>query len=529
MSMGPGYSAHSGGLVNGLPRPGSAGGEVREPRESRRRERSHQRDREEGDDRDDEVISTIFVVGFPDDMSVSRSLVISVQADEKEREFQSIFTFAPGFEAAMLKFPSGSNRSREPTAALLAELSHIAAAQQAATAQALAAGEQPPDMTLPPPIEEALAALQLSTTSTSSATTPSAAYALTPSAQSGSTFGHNLPQLPTRRQTIGFARFRSRGDALAARDVLQGRRIDVMGGGTLKAEMAKKNLHTKRGHTQEELVGMLLRSGRLSGLVNGAAGTAQGGQGGQLPPRESWEQWQQQQAQQGQQGQQPGQPYDARDPTFYPSHNHSQPPQSNLPISPPQNVTSPSQRPTDSKALLALAEEADELEGWSAMSMGMTMEGLMPGHNRPINTVPYLASSSTHQEVNGVRDGNGMSGGVTGSSLPATTTNATQLPLSTSASSSLPLTSPPPTAAQLNADKEQSQSLPQGINMYRPHSNSLNGYYGNGNGGGGDYAGSPPGDSLDGRLAGPNPADQNPPVSPPTPLTFQFGAWTAIR
>lgn len=39
-----------------------------------------------------EEISTIFVVGFPDDM--------------QEREFQNMFTFSPGFEAATLKVPS---------------------------------------------------------------------------------------------------------------------------------------------------------------------------------------------------------------------------------------------------------------------------------------------------------------------------------------------------------------------------------------------------------------------------------------
>lgn len=36
-------------------------------------------------------ITTIFVVGFPDDM--------------REREFQNMFTFSPGFEAATLKVP----------------------------------------------------------------------------------------------------------------------------------------------------------------------------------------------------------------------------------------------------------------------------------------------------------------------------------------------------------------------------------------------------------------------------------------
>lgn len=39
-----------------------------------------------------EEISTIFVVGFPDDM--------------REREFQNMFIFSPGFEAATLKIPS---------------------------------------------------------------------------------------------------------------------------------------------------------------------------------------------------------------------------------------------------------------------------------------------------------------------------------------------------------------------------------------------------------------------------------------
>ena len=39
-----------------------------------------------------EEISTIFVVGFPDDM--------------QEREFQNMFIFSPGFEAATLKIPT---------------------------------------------------------------------------------------------------------------------------------------------------------------------------------------------------------------------------------------------------------------------------------------------------------------------------------------------------------------------------------------------------------------------------------------
>lgn len=53
--------------------------------------------------------------------------------------------------------------------------------------------------------------------------------------------------LPPRKQIIGFAKFRTREEALCARDVLQGRRVDIDKGAVLKAEMAKKNLHTKRG------------------------------------------------------------------------------------------------------------------------------------------------------------------------------------------------------------------------------------------------------------------------------------------
>ncbi|KAI7876518.1 hypothetical protein K492DRAFT_213446 [Lichtheimia hyalospora FSU 10163] len=50
-----------------------------------------------------------------------------------------------------------------------------------------------------------------------------------------------------RKQTIGFAKFRTRFEALEARDILNGRKVDAEKGSVLKAEMAKKNLHTKRG------------------------------------------------------------------------------------------------------------------------------------------------------------------------------------------------------------------------------------------------------------------------------------------
>jgi hypothetical protein len=59
--------------------------------------------------------------------------------------------------------------------------------------------------------------------------------------------GGSMQTMPPRKQIIGFAKFRSRSEALEARDVLQGRRVDIEKGAVLKAEMAKKNLHTKRG------------------------------------------------------------------------------------------------------------------------------------------------------------------------------------------------------------------------------------------------------------------------------------------
>ncbi|ORX63129.1 hypothetical protein DM01DRAFT_1331203 [Hesseltinella vesiculosa] len=103
-----------------------------------------------------EEVTTIFVVGFPDDM--------------QEREFQNMFMFSPGFEAASLKWHYKD--------------------QDDDTAQ--------------------------------------------------------VP-LNSKKQMIGFARFRTRRQALEAVEVISGKKVDQEKGFTLKAEMAKKNLHVKRG------------------------------------------------------------------------------------------------------------------------------------------------------------------------------------------------------------------------------------------------------------------------------------------
>ncbi|KAJ3368230.1 hypothetical protein HDU91_000730 [Kappamyces sp. JEL0680] len=56
----------------------------------------------------------------------------------------------------------------------------------------------------------------------------------------------------TKKQIIGFAKFRTVEEAMQARDVLCGRKVDAERGCALKAEMAKKNLHTKRGISSGE-------------------------------------------------------------------------------------------------------------------------------------------------------------------------------------------------------------------------------------------------------------------------------------
>lgn len=67
-----------------------------------------------------------------------------------------------------------------------------------------------------------------------------------------------------RKQTIGFAKFRTRFEALEARDILNGRKVDAEKGSVLKAEMAKKNLHTKRGLSIDPYYPLVSASKRYS-------------------------------------------------------------------------------------------------------------------------------------------------------------------------------------------------------------------------------------------------------------------------
>lgn len=99
----------------------------------------------------------------------------------------------------------------------------------------------------------------------------------------------NVPMQPPRKQIIGFAKFRTRQEALEARDILQGRRVDLEKGSVLKAEMAKKNLHTKRGPgASVPPVSSLLNGASaiqpdsLSNPLNGLHGLGSNGMNGEI-------------------------------------------------------------------------------------------------------------------------------------------------------------------------------------------------------------------------------------------------------
>jgi hypothetical protein len=117
---------------------------------------------------------------------ISTIFLVGFPADFKERELQNLFTFAAGFEGASLKHP-----------------------------------EPPSSSAVAVPLEgdeELWHGFRLSAGS--------------PGTQSAG----------IKQQTIGFARFQRRQDAIAARDHLNGRCIDTERGILLKVEMAKKNL-----------------------------------------------------------------------------------------------------------------------------------------------------------------------------------------------------------------------------------------------------------------------------------------------
>lgn len=186
-----------------------------------------------------EDISTIFVVGFPEDMQVSVSFFFCPSQrliPPKEREFQNMFTFSPGFEAATLKIPT----KQDANGGYTGMTGQATGARAQGFSQQYAGQNDPYNLVT---VHQGGVVVDGGRDGTMSSWGPDdgpQGY-MSPNPMQPGAGG------PPRKQIIGFAKFRSRDEALAARDVLQGRRVDIEKGAVLKAEMAKKNLHTKRG------------------------------------------------------------------------------------------------------------------------------------------------------------------------------------------------------------------------------------------------------------------------------------------
>ncbi|KAG6841840.1 hypothetical protein C0991_006247 [Blastosporella zonata] len=167
-----------------------------------------------------EEISTIFVVGFPEDM--------------QEREFQNMFTFSPDFEAATLKIPN-----KEYTAYGAIAASGPASSAAIRNGFTYGGANDPYNIVT---VNQGGVVVDGGRDGTM-ASWP----ANVPGDELTGAFGSTGNAQAPRKHIIGFAKFKTRDAALLARDGLQGRRVDIDKGAVLKAEMAKKNLHTKRG------------------------------------------------------------------------------------------------------------------------------------------------------------------------------------------------------------------------------------------------------------------------------------------
>ncbi|KAF9464814.1 hypothetical protein BDZ94DRAFT_1281733 [Collybia nuda] len=176
-----------------------------------------------------EDISTIFVVGFPEDM--------------QEREFQNMFTFSSGFEAATLKIPNKEYTSYNGvvggsggTSGLRGSYSGYVGPNDPYNLVTVNQG----GIIIDTGRDGTMTSWPASVPGDDVNGSHFLGGALSGSGSAGAS-------MPPRKQIIGFAKFKTREEALTARDVLQGRRVDIDKGAVLKAEMAKKNLHTKRG------------------------------------------------------------------------------------------------------------------------------------------------------------------------------------------------------------------------------------------------------------------------------------------
>ena len=184
-----------------------------------------------------EEITTVFIVGFPDDMT--------------EREFANMFLFAKGFEASTLKIPAGvgqvgpGGRGSEGGGPLAGPGGPYQAVNMPGAGLfdlPNGSGNAWDDHGL----SLALSRAGASDTFSSLANMGGISNAL--SGMGGpNQAGANAANAGGKiKQIIGFAKFRTRTEALEARDALNGRKIDADKGCVLKTEMAKKNLHTKQ-------------------------------------------------------------------------------------------------------------------------------------------------------------------------------------------------------------------------------------------------------------------------------------------
>ncbi|OBZ70236.1 hypothetical protein A0H81_09776 [Grifola frondosa] len=148
-----------------------------------------------------EEISTIFVVGFPDDM--------------QEREFQNMFTFSAGFEAAREDSEQGVHiirRSRAPAGPNT---------RPSGLSMQYPGASDPYNL-----VTMNQGGVLIDGGRDGSMTSWPAAMPMQPT-DDGHFIQNNMPMQPPRKQIIGFAKFRTRQEALDARDVLQGRRVDI--------------------------------------------------------------------------------------------------------------------------------------------------------------------------------------------------------------------------------------------------------------------------------------------------------------
>lgn len=175
-----------------------------------------------------EEISTIFVVGFPNDMRVSILYIATILQlnSPQEREFQNMFIFFPGFVAATLTILNkegtayGSSRHTGAMNPPLCVSFYVFCFTPCQNGPYIVnqGGDDHTMSWLPLPVRSLVAD------------------------HSGRFQGISAQP---HKQIIGFAKFRTCQEALEAKKVLEGHRIDAKNDTVLRVEMVKKNLHTK--------------------------------------------------------------------------------------------------------------------------------------------------------------------------------------------------------------------------------------------------------------------------------------------